>query len=124
MNDPQLWGDSSEVTSAIFQLEHALRAGKSLEQAASRETGKFESYVDPGLFDLLAQGYEQTNHEDRGRELRLDAAERFESLGDSRARDVILEPVRADELEQGEQQERYKVLIDSRKNLTNVERQE
>jgi len=121
--DPQLWGDSSTVTSAIFQLEHALRAGESLEQASSRETGQVKTYVDPGLFDLLAQGYEQTNEAARGRELRLEAAERFESIGDTRARDLILEPVSVDELEQGEQQERYQMLIESRKNLTKVERQ-
>ncbi|HJX29537.1 MAG TPA: tetratricopeptide repeat protein, partial [Thermoanaerobaculia bacterium] len=86
------WGDSRQLDSAIFQLEHARtaaarhnqdlrppspeRCGDSLEREPEPIT------IEPGLIALLAESYEKVGRGDDAVRARLDSAEEYAKRGD------------------------------------------
>jgi hypothetical protein len=83
------WGGSSEPTSAIFQLEHALNIAR---QAQRTPEGK-PIAVDAALVDRLATGYQKTDHPAKAFKLRLDAAEDFQKAGNNEAAAAVFAPI-------------------------------
>ncbi len=94
------WGSREQASSAIFQLERAVEIGRELDRsrpAGVPAEGPREFRLDPGLVDRLATAYEATEPAGVGKEradrLRIEAAERYTSTGDDRARTYVLEGV-------------------------------
>jgi tetratricopeptide (TPR) repeat protein len=107
------WGDRRTPKSAIFQLEHAMRVGRELDQMLARDTEKHLYHIDPGLVDLLATAYAATGSAVSSTSLRLDAARQYERAGDERARDYVLKPIRSEDLTPDQTRE-YRSLMRSR----------
>lgn len=84
------WGRSSEPTSAIFQLEHALEIA---QQTQRTPEGK-PIAVEPALVDRLATGYEKTDQEVKAFKLRLEVAEDFQKAGRNEAAATVFDPIR------------------------------
>lgn len=91
------WGDSSEIDSAIFQLEHAQEKSREIEHRAAG-TPPAEYRFSPDMVNMLATGYVATGQTSRSYDLRIDEAERFQQQGDERAVRKVLEPIKSDDL--------------------------
>ena len=94
------WGDSSQVDSAIFQLEHAQEKSREVEERT--EGALPEKYrFSPDMVNMLATGYVATEQPLRSYQLRVDEAERFKKQGDEEAVRKVLEPIKTQELPVG-----------------------
>ena len=94
------WGDSSQVDSAIFQLEHAQEKSREVEERT--EGALPEKYrFSPDMVNMLATGYVATEQPVRSYQLRVDEAERFQKQGDEEAVRKVLEPIKTQELPVG-----------------------
>ena len=91
------WGDSYDIDSAIFQLEHAQEKSRELGESADGELPK-EYQFTPNMVNMLATGYVATDQESRSYELRVTEAERFARQGDTEAVRKVLDPIKAQEL--------------------------
>lgn len=97
------WGDSGQLDSAIFQLEHARMAAathnRDLQPAAPERCGASLERepepiaIEPGLIGLLAEGYEKVGRQNDAVRARLDSAEGYAKLGDRRSAQRVLAPV-------------------------------
>ncbi len=116
------WGDTDTPATALFQLDRAYQAGKLLDDQVPGEGGPGPPprlHLDPGVVDLLAQGYAATGAAsgrqeliERGNEVRVESAERFVASGDRRSAAKVLEPVSAAELSPIQRQ-RYQVSTEA-----------
>ena len=94
------WGDSSQVDSAIFQLEHAQEKSREVEERT--EGALPEKYrFSPDMVNMLATGYVATEQPVRSYQLRVEEAERFQKQGDEEAVRKVLEPIKTQELPVG-----------------------
>ena len=94
------WGDSSQVDSAIFQLEHAQDKSREVEERT--ESAVPENYrFSPDMVNMLATGYVATEQPLKSYQLRVDEAERFQKQGDEEAVRKVLEPIKTQELPVG-----------------------
>jgi len=87
-----VWGKSSQVQSAVFQLEHARETSQKLEQRYGSQLPE-EYRFSPEMADLLARSYEGAHRSSDGWKLRLEQAERYQQAGDRDAVQEILAPV-------------------------------
>lgn len=94
------WGDSSEIDSAIFQLEHAQQKSREIEGRAGG-TPPERYRFSPDMVNMLATCYVATNQTSKSYELRVDEAQRFQRQGDEQAVRKIIEPIRDEELPAG-----------------------
>lgn len=108
LNGKGEWGNSSQPTSAVFQLERAFRVSKKLDDQSAAVSGgkKPPLRLDADDTDLLATAYVQTGNAARGNEVRLEAAQRFIKAGEPRAKERVLEGV-GEEALTAEQKTRY-----------------
>ncbi len=67
------WGDSRTSTSAIFQLEHALKTAQVINGRTEKKEDQI--IVEPRLVTYLADGYKLKNQPDKAIQIQLDAAE-------------------------------------------------
>lgn len=91
------WGDSYDIDSAIFQLEHAQESSRELGESTDGELPK-EYQFTPNMVNMLATGYVATDQPSRSYEIRVTEAERFQRQGDTEAVRKVLEPIKAQEL--------------------------
>jgi len=84
------WGTSSQPTSAIFQLEHAMK----IAQESQRRSDATPIELNPALVDRLASGYQKTNQATKEFEVRLDAAEELQKAGRHDAAEEVFAPLR------------------------------
>lgn len=94
------WGDSYDIDSAIFQLEHAQEKSREIEDRAGGDPPERYRFT-PNMVNMLATGYEATGQASKSYELRVTEAERFQRLGDEQAVRKVLEPIKAQELPVG-----------------------
>lgn len=97
------WGDSSQLDSAIFQLEHARTAAATHNRdlqprsearcGASLEREPEPIAIEPGLIALLAESYEKVGRGDDAVRARLDSAELYVKRGDRSSAQKVLAPV-------------------------------
>jgi Tfp pilus assembly protein PilF len=83
------WGSSSEPTSAIFQLEHALETAR----LAERRPEEKNIEVEPALVERLATGYTEIKQPTKAVALRLDTIEQFQKAGRTDAARELLAPM-------------------------------
>ena len=104
------WGDSSQIDSAVFQLERARQTSIVMQQ---RSPGVLpESYqFTPQMVDQLSTAYEKTGQAGKSVELRLDQAEIYNKAGDTKATRRVLAPVKASDLSSDVYKARYEKLI-------------
>ncbi len=86
------WGDETQVTSAVSQLDHARGAYNRLSKSSPEAASEIYRYT-PEVTDLLARGYAATRRDEENYVLRLEAAERFKQRGDSGAVMQVLGPI-------------------------------
>ena len=91
------WGDSYDVDSAIFQLEHAQEKSRELGERLDNELPERYRFT-PNMVNMLATGYVATNQPSKSYELRVTEAERFKQQGDTEAVRKVLEPIKTQEL--------------------------
>ena len=73
------WGDSRTSTSAIFQLEHALKTAQVINGRTEKKEDQI--IVEPRLVTYLADGYKLKNQPDKAIRIQLDAAETMMDQG-------------------------------------------
>lgn len=88
-----VWGSSSDVRSATFQLEHARDTSTRLEQRYGTKLPQ-EYRFSPEMTDLLARSYGKSGRPVEGWKLRLDQAERYQKAGDRDGAAEVLAPIR------------------------------
>jgi tetratricopeptide (TPR) repeat protein len=97
------WGDSGQLDSAIFQLEHARTAAATHNRdlqpraearcGASLEREPEPIAIEPGLIALLAESYEKVGRGDDAVRARLDSAEEYIKQGNRSSAQKVLAPV-------------------------------
>jgi hypothetical protein len=114
------WGDSNQIDSAIFQLEHAqitsvelaLAREESFRQKRVSTKALPESYqFTPQMVDQLSRGYEKTGELDKGVELRINQASIYYEAGDTKAVLRVLTPIKKTELPSGYYKTQYEKLM-------------
>ena len=86
------WGDDEQPASAIFQLRQAQRAAADYNREL-RWGAKIAA--EPKTIELLAAGYQKSNHLDRAVALRIDGAVAFAAEGRKSAANAVLAPLKA-----------------------------
>jgi tetratricopeptide (TPR) repeat protein len=87
--DQKWWGDSHTPTSAVFQLEHALMIGKTIDQKDRGTANRPQAHVDVGVVELLADYYDRKEPL-KANELRVQSAARLEKAGESAAAQQVM----------------------------------
>ena len=90
--DKKWWGDSRTPTTAVFQLEHAVKVGEAIDERDRHAPGRQQAHVDVGVVELLADYYDRSDPA-RAKELRVQSAERLKRAGDLTTARQILRPV-------------------------------
>jgi len=92
-----VWGDSSSVQSAVFQLEHAHEKSLQIEERAGGKVPEAYQFT-PEMVDMLDQAYQAEGQPEAGVQLRLNEARRYEAQGDETAVKKVLRPVESSSL--------------------------
>lgn len=87
------WGSTGQPTTALFQLERAYDVARRIDEKAASQGEAGTTRIDPDLTLLYAQGLEATGKPERATEVRLQAAQRFEEVGDTPATQKVLHGV-------------------------------
>ena len=85
------WGDSRTSTSAIFQLEHAIKTARVINRRTEKKEDQI--IVEPRLVTYLADGYKLKNQPDKAIGIQLDAAETMMRQGASSQAEKVLLPL-------------------------------
>ncbi len=86
------WGSSSNVQSAIFQLESALKTQEIINREATRTEKLQPVSVEPRIINLLARAYTTTGDPEYGAQLQLRyAGELYEARDAASARQIMVE---------------------------------
>jgi tetratricopeptide (TPR) repeat protein len=104
------WGDSNQVTSAVFQLEHARDASIEIQRRSPEELPETYQFT-PQMVDMLSRAYVKTGRADDSLKLRIDQAETFNKAGNTEATRRVLAPVKATDLSTEVYKSRYEKLI-------------
>lgn len=92
------WGSESKPDSAMFQLSRAYSVGEELDKKHAGDAKASATHIDPDLAVLLAKGYQATGDGTKGNDVRLKAADHYEKVGDTVARDKVLHSIPPDTL--------------------------
>ena len=85
------WGNSQTSTSAIFQLEHAIKTAQVINGRTEKKEDQI--IVEPRLVTYLADGYKRMNQPDKAIRIQLDAAETMMRQGASSQAEKVLVPL-------------------------------
>lgn len=85
------WGNESIVTSAIFQLEHAIKTIRIINSSAEKEEDKIN--LEPRLVSLLADGYNHNGDSVKAFSVRIEAAQEYIQNNDMTSAKLVLDPI-------------------------------